>query len=420
MNHFAYQHRELLCENLPLQIVAEKYGTPLYVYSRQTILDGCGSIESAFGTRKHLTCYAVKANANSSILKLLAAKGLGADVGSKGELYLSLRAGFRPEAISFSGVGKRDDEIEYALANGVHGFNVESVQEIEVINEIARRLGKRGGILLRVNLDIDAGGHAYISTSKRQNKFGVPFQHAREVLLAAVALPHIEVLGVHSHIGSQITNIDVFVKAAHSIVRLVAELREAGLAIPELDFGGGYGVQYHGFVHHPGIPAETPERPGHTTAEMLHAVLPILETTGCVLSIQPGRAIVAQAGVLLVRVLYRKETEEKKFIIVDGGMNDLLRPSLYHAHHQIVPIKLQDVPNEIVDVVGPVCESGDFFAQGRLLQRVDRGDLLALMTAGAYGYVLSSNYNARLRPAEVLVDGNSHTLIREREVLDKL
>lgn len=420
MQHYSYRHNELQCESVTFRALAETYGTPLYIYSRQAIVDNCRSVESAFGDQQHLTCYAVKANSNLALLQLVAKEGLGADVGSRGELHLALKAGFRADTISFSGVGKRDDEIEDALAQKIHAFNVESVQEIEVINEIAGKLGTTGAILLRVNLDIDAGGHAYISTSKKQNKFGVPFQWAKEILTRAAALPHIEVRGVHSHIGSQITNTEVFIRAANSIVRLVKELRDSGLRIPEVDFGGGYGVQYHGFVNHPSIPPEKAEHAGISTPGMLQAILPILRTTGCALSIQPGRAIVAQAGVLLVRVLYRKETEEKTFIIVDGGMNDLLRPSLYHAHHQVVPVTLHDAPNETVDVVGPVCESGDFFAQDRMLPRVDRGDLLAIMTAGAYGYVLASNYNARLRPAEVLVEGSTDRLIREREVLQDL
>jgi diaminopimelate decarboxylase len=420
VQHYSYHHNELLCERVPFRALAGTYGTPLYVYSRQTIVDNCRSVESAFGNQQHLTCYAVKANSNLALLELVAKEGLGADVGSRGELHLALKAGFRPDTISFSGVGKRDDEIEDALVQRIHAFNVESVQEIEVINSIAGKLGITGAVLLRVNLDIDAGGHAYISTSKKQNKFGVPFQRAKEVLVQAATLPHIEVRGVHSHIGSQITNAEIFVRAANSIVRLVKELRDAGLRIPEVDFGGGYGVQYHGFVSHPSIPMEKAEPQGISTSGMLQEILPILRTTGCALSIQPGRAIVAQAGVLLVRVLYRKETEEKTFIIVDGGMNDLLRPSLYHAHHQIIPAILRNAQNETVDVVGPVCESGDFFAQDRSIPRVDRGDLLAIMTAGAYGYVLSSNYNARLRPAEVLVDGSTDRLIREREILQDL
>ena len=418
--HFSYRKEELTCESVPLRDAVSHFGTPLYLYSRATILDRCREIEEAFGGHPHLVCYAVKANANPALLGLIRGEGYGADVGSRGELALALRAGFRPDVITFSGVGKRDDEVEEALARGIHAFAVESEQEIAVIDQIAGRLGTKGRILLRVNLDLDAGGHAYVSTSRKQNKFGVPVQQARDILLRASARPHIEVRGVHSHIGSQITNREVFVSGARSIEKLVRELREAGLRVPDLDFGGGYGVQYHGFLRDRQLPDEHPESADLSTAGMIRAVLPILAGTGCALSIQPGRAIVAQSGVLLVRVLYRKETGEKTFLIVDGGMNDLIRPSLYHAHHQIVPVSLRSAVHERVDVVGPVCESGDFFAQDRMLPRCDRGDLLALMGAGAYGFVLASNYNARLRPAEVLVDGSTMTLIRERETLEDL
>ena len=417
---FTYQNGELCCESVPLGDAAERYGSPLYVYSRRAIVERCLEIEGAFGKEVHLVCYAVKANANPAILRLVREQGLGADVGSRGELHLALQAGFRPDRITFSGVGKRDDEIEEALARGIHALAVESSQEIDVINGIAGRRGTTGKILLRINLDIDAGGHAYISTSTKQNKFGVPYRQAREVLLRAAALPHIDVRGVHSHIGSQITNVEVFLRGARLLAGLVRELRAAGLRLPDLDFGGGYGVRYHGFLHHPALPVEQGEHPGLSAAEMIRMVLPILSETGCRLSIQPGRAIVAESGALVVRVLYRKETGEKTFIIVDGGMNDLIRPSLYHAYHQVVPVRLHEAPRERVDVVGPVCESGDFFAKDRPLPRTGRGDLLALMGAGAYGYVIASNYNARLRPAEVMVDGGSMILIRKRECLEDL
>jgi diaminopimelate decarboxylase len=400
--------------------MAETYGTPLYCYSRATILDNCRRIEAAFDGTPHLSCYAVKANASPEILRCIASEGFGADVGSKGELFLALSAGFRPERITFSGVGKRDDEIRYALEKGIHAFAVESDQELEAISSLAVQCGTVGRILLRVNLDIDAGGHAYVSTSTKQNKFGIPHGEARRVLLRAAGLPGLEVRGIHSHIGSQITDPEVFRKGAMAIARLVAELRQAGIPVPECDFGGGYGIQYHGALQHPALPEEQPEREDLTTDLMIRTALPILRETGCRLSIQPGRSVVAQAGVLLVRVLYRKVTGEKTFIITDGAMNDLIRPSLYHSHHQIVPVALTGQAAEKVDIVGPVCESGDFFAIDRALPRVDRGDLIAILGTGAYGFVLSSNYNARLRPAEVLVDGNAHRCIRKREELEDL
>lgn len=420
VHEFSYQQNTLMAEAIPLAEVARQFGTPLYVYSKQSIIDHCRHIEAAFEGKDHITCYAVKANANRHLLKVIAAQGLGADVGSKGELYLALDAGFAPRGTTFSGVGKRDDEIRYALEQDIHAFNVESTEEIERLSQIAAAMGRPARILLRVNLDIDAGGHAYVSTSLKQNKFGVPWQQANEVLRWAGSLPQIEVRGIHSHIGSQITKVDTFLKAARAIVTLVRDLKASGIPIEDLDFGGGYGVQYKGFVTHPHLPVEEPEELNLSAATMVKTFLPLLEEAGCRLSIQPGRSIVAHAGVLLVKVLYRKETDEKTFVIVDGGMNDLIRPSLYHSYHQIIPLETTGAPAETADVVGPLCESGDFLALGRCMPRVQRGDYLAVMCSGAYGYVLSSNYNARPRPAEVLVDGSASRIIRERERIEQL
>ena len=420
LHGFAYDKNELKVESLTLHSVAERFGTPLYVYSKRAIVDHCRHIEGAFGGHPHLTCYAVKANSNRGLLKIVAREGFGADVGSKGELYLALAAGFPPGKISFSGVGKRDDEMEYALEKGIAAFNVESAEEVEVLNEIAGRMGKRGRILLRVNLNIDAGGHAYVSTSLKENKFGIGSEKAVGVLQWAQGLPHIEIGGVHSHIGSQIVRAETFLAAARSLVNLVGAARAAGVVVEDLDFGGGYGVQYHGFIEHPALPDDPPEVENLSTASLIASALPILKEAGCRLSIQPGRSITAQAGVLVCKVLYRKEADAKTFVVVDGGMNDLLRPSLYHAYHQIVPLTVGGSPHETVDVVGPLCESGDFFAIDRTLPRLKRGDFVALMCAGAYGYVLSSNYNARPRPAEVLVDCENCVVIRERETIEEL
>ncbi len=420
MPSFTYKNNALHCEDISLRHLAQEFGTPLYVYSQSTILENCRAVEQSFDGFPHLTTYAVKANGNVRLLNIIAEQGFGADVGSAGELSIALKAGFLPSKISFSGVGKRDDEIEFALSKKILAFNVESEQEIEVINALALRLGLIAPILLRLNLDIDAGTHAYISTSKKQNKFGIASGKAVSVLQRAKQLPGIFVRGIHSHIGSQITNVDAFVAAAHALKALVAELRACGVEVHDLDFGGGFGVQYHGFIAHPQIPFEKAEAKNLSIGAFICAILPILKETGCAISIQPGRSIVANAGVLISRVLYRKETGERTFIIVDGGMNDLIRPSLYQAHHQIVPIELDNRTFESVDIVGPCCESGDFFAQERALPKVDRGDILSVMCTGAYGYVLSSNYNARLRPAEVLVSGNKAELIRRRESLDDL
>jgi diaminopimelate decarboxylase len=271
-----------------------------------------------------------------------------------------------------------------------------------------------------VNLDIDAGGHAYVSTSTRQNKFGIPWQKAGEILRWASSLQNIKAMGIHSHIGSQITREETLRNGAEALNKLVRDLRALNLTIEDLDFGGGFGVQYKGYVQHPMLPREVPEEENLSASSMVRAILPSLKETGCRICIQPGRSIVAHSSVLLVAVVFRKATQDKTFVVVDGGMNDLLRPSLYHSHHQIVPVHLQGMPHEVVDVVGPLCESGDFLALARPLPRVNRGDLLAVLCTGAYGYVLSSNYNARLRPAEVLIDGMNMSVIRKRETFDDL
>ncbi len=407
-------------EGVALDEIARQYGTPLYVYSKRSIVDHCRNIEEAFGAHDHITRYAVKANGNKEILKLIVREGFGADVASKGELHLALGAGFAPEKITFSGVGKRDDEIAYALGNNIHAFNVESSEEIKVLNQIAGQAKTRARILLRVNLDIDAGGHAYVSTSTKHTKFGIERNHAVDVLRWAQSLPFIEVRGIHSHLGSQITKVDAFLLAAGSLVQLVDELRSEGVSIDELDFGGGFGVQYHGYVKHEHLPVEAPEEMNLSASTLVKAVIPLLQEAGCKISIQPGRSIVAHAGILITKVLFRKQTQGKMFVVVDAGMNDLIRPSLYNAHHQIVPLSLRDGEFEKVDVVGPLCESGDFFAIDRCLPRVERGDCLAVMCAGAYGFVLSSNYNARPRPAEVMIDAETTTAIRQRETIEQL
>ncbi len=420
MQEYLYRENELVVEQVRLRDMAERFGTPLYVYSKRSIIDHCRHIERAFGGCDHLTCYALKANNNRALLKLIANEGLGADVGSVGELYLALSAGFPPERITFSGVGKRDDEIDYALRHDILAFNAESTEEIEVLSKIASSLGKTARLLLRVNLNIDAGGHAYVSTSLKQSKFGIARDRALEVLQWARGLPCIEVRGVHSHIGSQIIKANTFNTATRSLTVLVKQLRSAGVPVYDLDFGGGFGVQYRGYVVHPDVPFELPEEINLSASTLIREVVPLLDELGCRISIQPGRSIVAHAGALLTKVLYRKMSEGKTFIVVDAGMNDLLRPSLYNAHHQIVPVSLNGAKHETVDVVGPLCESGDFLAVDRMLPRVQRGDYLAVMCAGAYGYALASNYIARPRPAETLIDGNDTMIIREREVIEDL
>jgi diaminopimelate decarboxylase len=420
MQEFAYQGAVLTAESVPLRDVAETFGTPLYVYSRRSLEDHCRHIERAFEGYPHRSYYAVKANANCELLRLIRAEGFGADVGSLGELEIARAAGIDPADITFSGVGKRDDEIAAGLHAGVDAFNVESTEEIEVLSQIAARERSRAKILLRVNLDIDAGGHSYVSTSLKHNKFGVPLERAPEVLRWARTMPSIEVRGIHSHIGSQITRAETFLKAAASLASLVKGLNDAGVHVRDIDFGGGFGVQYRGYLAHQGLPVEEPEELNLSAATLIRTVLPPLRATGCRIAIQPGRSVIAHAGVLLVKVLYRKQTDDRLFIVVDGGMNDLIRPSLYHAYHQIVPLTLDGRGFEEADVVGPLCESGDFLALNRMLPRVERGEYLAIMCAGAYGYVLSSNYNARPRAAEVLIEGSSNRLIRKRETIKQL
>lgn len=415
---YRYQENQLFCEDVPLIALVGKHGTPLYVYSESAIVQRCGMFSTTLRGTEHLLTYAVKANSNPALLKLIASQGLGADVASEGELFLALRAGFSAEDITFSGVGKREHEIAHALRRNIGLFEIESEQELEEVNNVAGALDLRARALLRLNLDIDAGGHDYIATSRRHDKFGIAPRRALHLMKRAYRFPHVELRGINSHLGSQIPQVEPFVQAAHRLRELVAEFRREGIAINEIDFGGGFGVPYEGYLEHPAL-HESRENVANVET-ILGKVLPILKETHCRILLQPGRAIVAEAGALVVKVLYRKETDEKTFVVVDGGMNDLIRPSLYRAHHQIAPLELRDGTLETVDVVGPCCETGDFFALDRKLPRTERGEYLAILCAGAYGYALSSNYNARPRAAEVLVSGTQSELIRKRETLDDL
>jgi diaminopimelate decarboxylase len=421
MNYIAYKENILQCEDIPLIELAEEYGTPLYVYSKNQIVEKYRLLNGAFGEINHLVCYALKANANHHILQLLATEGAGADVVSAGELHLALKAGFSPDKIVFAGVGKREDEIEFALKQNIFSFNVESVSELHTISRAALRIGKKARISLRINPDIDAQSHPYITTGLQSTKFGIEASKAIEVYTYAATLSSLELIGIHTHIGSQITKVEPFIATANYVVGLVGKLREAGIHLTHIDFGGGFGVQYANAVSHEAIPQEgTLSNDVPTPAEFLTAILPILQTTGCSIWIEPGRSIVADAGVLITRVISTKENSTKKFVIVDGGMNDLLRPSLYQAYHQIVPLSINTYEQEKVDVVGPICESSDFFARDRLLAKSNAGDYLAVLTTGAYGFALSSNYNGRLRPAEILVNGDRVRIIRPRQTMEEL
>ncbi len=417
---FYYKGELLFAEGVSLTEIASKTGTPVYVYSKQHFVNQFQSIQSAFGDQPHLVCFALKANNNPEVLKLFAEMGSGADVVSAGELAMALASGIPSDKIVFAGVGKRNDEIAFALEKNILAFNVESQQELEVINEIALQMEKKAPVNIRVNPDIDPQSHPYISTGMAKNKFGIAIQKSNVVFEKAAALPGINLLGVHSHIGSQILSIDPFVESARSLRRLVLDLQKKGISLRVIDIGGGLGVDYNQVIDEPSyesLEAMVPPTPN----ELMNAVMPELNDLGCKIIFEPGRFLTANGGILLTKVLYRKETSLKKFAVVDSGMNDLIRPSLYNAYHRIVPVQ-KNPERKIValDIVGPICESGDFFAKDRPLPEVRRDDLLAILSAGAYGYTLSSNYNGRPRLPEVLVDGTSFSVARERETIDEL
>ncbi len=420
MKHFAYKEKELYCEDVRLQELAEEFGTPLYVYSRSQMVDNFHAIDSQLKDLDHRTCYALKANSNPYLLRGLAEVGAGADVVSSGELYLALKSGFKPEDIVFAGVGKREDELEYALKERIYCFNVESPQELQLLSLVALRQQKKARVALRINPNIDAESHPYISTGLKQHKFGIEADRAVEVFRFARGLPNLEIIGVHTHIGSQIVKTAPYVESANFTANLVQQLRTDGFTISHIDFGGGFGVQYVNALTHEALPAEPGEQSAPAPSDFFSAVLPVLRQTGCSIWLEPGRSIIADAGVLLTQVLYTKETGQKKFLVVDAGMNDLLRPSLYNAYHQIVPVILDTYEHERVDVVGPVCETGDFFAKDRVMSKVRQKETLAVLTVGAYGFVNASNYNSRLRPAEVLVNGDRVRIVRQRQSLEQL
>jgi len=413
MNHlgegFAYRNNVLYGEDVELAKLAAEVGTPCYVYSSAGILGRYQAYDRAFGAAPHLVCYAVKANSNLSLLRLLAEHGAGFDIVSGGELFRVLRAGGDPGKVVFSGVGKTAAEIEYALGQGIGCFNCESETELALIDAVASRMGKLATVALRVNPDVDAATHPYISTGLKDHKFGIDIEEAGHVYSRARGLKHLRLEGVSCHIGSQLLDTAPMLEAVGKVIALIERLRADGIPIRHLDAGGGLGVPYKPENEMPSI--------ANYVAELAHlAASHNLETR-----IEPGRSIVGSAGLLLTRVLYRKKTERKEFIVVDAGMNDLMRPALYQAHHEIVPLrKLAPLGTVTADIVGPVCESGDFLARGRAIQNVLPGDLLAVCTAGAYGFVLASNYNSRPRPAEVMIEGSSWRTVRKRETLEDL
>ncbi len=407
MHHFQERNGELYAEDVPLRQIAEQVGTPAYVYSLATLRRHFQVFDAAFEGIPHLVCFSVKANSNLAVLRTFARAGSGFDIVSGGELFRALKAGADASKIVFSGVGKTTAEIRYALTAGILMFNVESPGELDTINAVAGELGAKARVALRVNPDVDPKTHPYISTGLKKSKFGIHIQRSVEDYRRARSLPNIDVVGVDCHIGSQLTTVPPFIDALQRIHDLVGRLHDEGFQIRYLDMGGGLGITYND---------EKPPQPRDYAAALAEG----LRGLDVTLILEPGRVIVGNAGILLTRVLYLKSTDEKNFVVVDGGMNDLIRPALYGSYQGIQPVRARNGTRFTADVVGPVCESGDFFAKERELPALDPGDLLAVMSAGAYGFVMASNYNTRPRPPEVLVDGDRFHVVRERETLEDL
>lgn len=407
MNFFQFQDDDLWCEEVPVGKIAEDVGTPFYLYSHRTLQRHYQVFDEAFRDVPHIICFSAKANSNMAILRTLTGQGSGVDIVSGGELFRALKAGADPRKIVYSGVGKREDEIVFALESGILFFNIESFQELETIDGIAGRLGKKAPIAIRVNPDVDPMTHPHISTGLKENKFGIQIEKSLETYRKAVKLRNVEPIGVDCHIGSQITDMAPFLDALERLKKLIGLLRKERIDIKYLDLGGGLGITYN---------LETPPHP----SDYAGAIIERAGGLGVTFILEPGRVIVGNAGILVTRVLYTKSNEDKNFIIVDAGMNDLIRPSLYGSYHFIQPIVRKADGKMQADIVGPICESGDFLAKKRVLPVTGRGDLLAVMSAGAYGFTMASNYNSRPRAAEVLVRDNEYFVIREREAYDDL
>ena len=407
MSSFEYKNGRLFVENLPVEEIVEKEGSPLYIYSKNALVERIRAYREAFAGHPTLVAYAMKANGNLAILSLLAKEGAGIDVVSGGELFRARKAGVPADKIVFAGVGKSREEIAYALKEKILMFNVESQDELDHISEVAVALGTQAPVALRVNPDVDPKTHPYISTGMKKSKFGIPVEREVAEYQRAPTLPGIKIVGIHQHIGSQLTEIAPFRDAFDRLLAFHGELSRAGIKVTHLDLGGGLGIRYR---------SEEPPSP----ADLAALVLPRVKDLGVTLVLEPGRSIVGNAGILVTRVLYRKNTAVKSFVIGDAGMNDLLRPSLYGAHHDLLPVK--ETKGETIkgDLVGPICETGDFLATDREMPDFAAGDLIAVMSAGAYGFSMASNYNARPRPAEILVDGSSYRVVRDRESFEDL
>ncbi len=407
MHYFQYKDGQLHAEDIPVADLAAEYGTPLYIYSASTLKRHFKAFDSAFDGIPHRTCYSVKANSNLSVLKILAAEGAGTDIVSGGELFRALRAGVDPKKIVYSGVGKKDVEIREALFAGILMFNVESTQELERINAIAGELDMVAKISLRINPDVDPKTHPYISTGMKENKFGLSRTEALTTYALAKSLPHVDPIGMDCHIGSQLTKLSPFLEALERLKTFHGQLRDMGITIQYMDLGGGLGITYN------------EEEPPHPE-ELGKALVESLKGFDVTLILEPGRVIAGNTGILVTEVQYTKQNEDKHFVIVDAAMNDLVRPSLYGSYHRIAPVREGNGEETTVDVVGPICESGDFLAKNRTLPAVVQGDLLAAFSAGAYGFAMSSQYNSRARAAEIMVQGDKHVLIRRREVYNDL
>lgn len=409
MHDFHYREGELYCEDVPVSRIAKEVGTPCYIYSHATLVKHFHAYDSAFSNVPHVIAFAMKANSNLAVLRLMAREGSGVDIVSGGELYRALKAGVPPNKIVFAGVGKNPEEIRSALKADILMFNVESPAELYAIDEVAASMGRKARVALRINPDIDPKTHPYISTGLKKSKFGISADRALEEFKLASSLKHIDVVGVHKHIGSQLTEVTPFVEALKKVLKLVEVLKSSGIGIRYVNIGGGLGITYSD---------ETPPLP----QDLADAITPLIRDLKCVLIMEPGRVIVGNAGILVTRLLYMKDGEDKRFMIVDAAMNDLIRPSLYGAYHEIRPVRetAANAPKHTVDVVGPVCESGDFLAKDREMPDAKAGDLLAVMSAGAYGFVMASNYNSRPRVPEVLVKGGEIHVIRGRESYEDL
>ena len=409
MNDFHYRQGELYCEDVPLSRVVKEVGTPCYVYSYRTLVHHFRVYDGAFRNIPHIVAFAMKANSNLVVLRVMAKEGSGVDIVSGGELFRALKAGVPASKIVFAGVGKKPDEIRDALKADILMFNVESSAEVHAINDVAASMGVRARVALRINPDIDPKTHPYISTGLKKSKFGIAAERALEEFKAAASFSHIEVVGLHAHIGSQLTDVAPFVESLKKVLGMVQALKEQGIGLRYINIGGGLGITYSN---------ETPPEP----KDLAEAISPLVHDLKCVLIMEPGRVIVGNAGILVTKVLYTKDGEAKRFLIVDAAMNDLIRPSLYDAYHDIKPLdeKILSAPQKTVDVVGPVCESGDFLAKDRQMPAMNAGDVVAVMSAGAYGFVMASNYNSRPRVPEVLVHESQIHVIRSRESYDDL